>query len=170
MKQNTIHWLITIVLALLVIWQFVESKCCQSEQCEYKEQRGQYTEKEHKEKVELAIFMGRLQLFADKLWWAGQAQNEALVHFYLHEMEEAMEELHEAGLVDNGVNISDLVEPYGLMAIEKMEKVALDSVSFTNGYSELIGSCNDCHKTSNYSFVKITIPEIPVFSNQDMSN
>jgi len=155
---------------MIVIRQFMLSNCYNGSGCETRVEVEEVNERAHKVEIELAIYMGRLQLFADKLWWAGKAQNKELVQFYLHEMEEAMEEVHEAGIVHDGVNISDLVEPYGLLAIERMEKIDLDSASFSNGYSDLVSSCNGCHKASNYSFIKIKIPESPVFSNQDMSN
>ena len=121
------------------------------------------------ETIELAVYMGRLQLFSDKLYWAGKAKNEQLVDFYLHEMEEAMEEIHESNLIDEGVDISAMISSYGLAAIERMEDVELDSASFETGYSQLIQNCNACHAASNYSFVRIIVPTRPAFTNQDMT-
>lgn len=158
MKLQQIHWILTILLLVLVVWLLAGRECCAPD-----------LEEEEQHEVELAVYMGRMQLFADKLWWAGQAQNEELVHFYLHEMEEAMEEVEEAGLVEDGVPLSELMRTYGLLALETMKQVPMDSASFTNGYQDLISSCNGCHVSANHAYIKLTIPAVPAFSGQDFS-
>src|SRR5690349_14889212 len=55
-------------------------------------------EEEHEgeeEHMEVAVYMGRIQAYHQKLWAAGEANNIELAAFYLHEMEEAMEEIAE---------------------------------------------------------------------------
>jgi hypothetical protein len=41
-----------------------------------------------------------------------------------------------------------------------------DPVRFRNAFILLTNTCNDCHKSVNYSFNEVKIPDSPPFSNQ----
>jgi len=70
---------------------------------------------------EVAVYMERIQAFSNKLWSAGKAGNLPLAEFYRHEMKEAMEELAKAGIVDDGVNVSEQMEQHGIRTLDRMK-------------------------------------------------
>ena len=65
------------------------------------------TEMEHEE-LEVAVLMQRFQWNVNKLYFAGMAGNKPLAGFYLHELEESMEELAEHPIEENGQRLDDL--------------------------------------------------------------
>ena len=54
------------------------------------------------EELEVAVLMQRFQWNVNKLYFAGMANNKPLANFYLHELEESMEELAEHPIEENG--------------------------------------------------------------------
>lgn len=122
--------------------------------------------------LELAVYMGRLQLYANKLYFAGINENESLYKFYLHEMEEAMETIADGKVVsDNGIDISANMKAFGEQSLQVLEKKIEEEgfKNFKSHYNNLISSCNSCHKVSQKGMIVITEPKKPVFDNQDYS-
>ena len=72
--------------------------------------------------------MGRIQRYHQKLWLAGEAGNTELAKFYLHEMEEAMEEIAEGHVVEDSVDVSANMRTYGLATVELVEKAGTQGV------------------------------------------
>lgn len=125
-------------------------------------------EEEHDEEEELAVYMNRLQLFTNKLWFAAKNQNWELAAFYLEETEETMEEVAEHDIVEDGIRITEQMKTWGIPAIEPLEK-AIESKELKNfelEYSNLITNCNGCHTATKHSFIKIKTPDAPAFTNQ----
>lgn len=117
--------------------------------------------------IELAISMGRMQLFMNKLYFAGIAGNAELRDFYIHEIEEAMDEIAQADVKEDGVDISQNIEMFGLAQIEVFEKaIAENPEQFTEAYNAFVNACNSCHTASKYPFIIIKEPTNPVFDNQ----
>ncbi|MDQ3102124.1 MAG: hypothetical protein M3R08_12100 [Bacteroidota bacterium] len=125
----------------------------------------------HEEEIEVAIIMGRIQRFHQKFWIAARAQNAPLAQFYLHEMEEAMEEIADAQLHDDGVDISTNMRTYGL-AMNKHLQTILENQGvdqLLTGSGSLVKACNSCHVASGYEMIKIRIPpEDLTIPDQDM--
>lgn len=123
----------------------------------------------HEEEYELAMAMGHLQRFAGKLWFAGSNENWELSAFYAHELEEVMEEVIEHNVIDDGKNISELMEQMALPSLEYMEEIvkAKNSEEFENAYVGLVNACNSCHAVSDHAFIEIIIPETPSITNQN---
>lgn len=122
--------------------------------------------------LEVAVYMGRLQLYANKLYFAGINGNKALYKFYLHEMEEAMETVADGKVVsDNGIDISANMKAFGEQSLQVLEKKIEEEgfANFKTHYTNLISSCNSCHKVSQKGMIVITEPKNPVFDNQDYS-
>jgi hypothetical protein len=121
------------------------------------------------ENVEVAEYMGKLQTYATKLYFSGINNNKALTEFYLHETEEVMEELVDANAMDEGLNISKLMDTYGESLVESIQKQIKNEglVNFNNHYTNLINSCNACHIQSGHEFIKIIQPQNNPFVNQD---
>ncbi len=123
----------------------------------------------HEEEYELAMAMGHLQRFADKLYFAGSAKNWKLSDFYAHELEEVMEEIIEHKIIEDDKDVSDLVERMALPSLADVEAAIdmEDAAGFKSAYSGLVTSCNSCHATMEHEFIRIQVPTSPSFSNQD---
>lgn len=121
------------------------------------------------EHYELAKAMGYLQTYSHKLYLAGENENWELSEFYAHEIEETIEEIGKAKLVDEGYDISALVGTMTNPAVEKVEKAIhdQDAKAFADSYKLLVQSCNACHQTTKHQFVKIEVPKDKKFFNQD---
>lgn len=126
---------------------------------------------EEKEEGEVAEYMGKLQTYVTKLYYAGKNKNNPLVAFYLHETEEVMEKLVDANVVDEGVNVSKLMQTYGETQIESIQKQVKKEglVNFDNHYTNLLNACNACHIQSGHEFIKIIQPQNNPFVNQDFT-
>lgn len=125
-------------------------------------------ESDKDEEVELAVYMNRLQLYTNKLWFASKNQNWELAAFYLEETEETMQEVTELNIVEDGIRINEQMKTWGIPAIEPLEK-AIESKelkSFELEYTNLISNCNGCHTATKHSFIKIKTPDAPAFTNQ----
>ena len=123
------------------------------------------------EDYELAMAMGHLQRFADKLYFAGKAKNWKLSDFYAHELEEVMEEIIDHQIIEDEKNVSDLVERMALPSLVALDEVIdlQDAAGFMDAYTGLVTSCNSCHAMMEHEFIRIKIPTIPSFSNQDFN-
>lgn len=123
------------------------------------------------EEYELAKAMGYLQRYSHKLYLAGNNENWELSEFYAHEIEETIEEIEEAKVVDEGYDISALVGTMTNPAFEKVEKSILDqdAKAFADSYKLLVESCNACHQTTKHQFLKIEIPRERSAFNQNFS-
>lgn len=117
---------------------------------------------------ELATAMGKLQYFVNKLYFSYKNSNKPLADFYLHELEEAFEEIEEANVMDDGIHISDNIKTFGISGINNFERFMEDNPTmFEEHYQGLINACNACHIASKHPFINITVPTIPVSSNQE---
>ncbi len=108
------------------------------------------------EKVELVEYMSKLQYFSHKAGLSIQAENAALAHFYLHEVEEVIELVREVKEYDGhpiGQLASTILEP----AFETLE-MSVDANQFKQAqtdYGEMLKACNQCHTATEHGFIKI---------------
>lgn len=117
--------------------------------------------------VELVALMGRMQVFMNKLYFAGINENTELRDFYIHELEETMEEIENGEVMHEGVNISQNMQMYGTAQLEVFEEALADgSKDFNSAYNGFVNACNSCHTASKYPFIIIKAPTKPVFDNQ----
>lgn len=124
---------------------------------------------EHEHEGILVVGMGRLQVYADKLYFAGKAGNAPLVDFYLHEIEEVMEAIADASIVEDGHDISSYIKQMGLATVEGLEEGGILSNldTFDQGYLTLINACNGCHTVTEHAMIKVQVPERAAFTNQN---
>ncbi len=124
---------------------------------------------EHEHEGILVVGMSRMQGYDDKLYFAGKSGNSALVNFYLHEIEEVMEAIAEAGIVEDGHDISHYIKQMGLTTVEGLEETGIlhDPTGFEQGYLTLVNACNGCHTVTDHAMIKIQTPERAAFSNQN---
>jgi hypothetical protein len=117
--------------------------------------------------VDLVQSMGRMQLYMNKMYFAGINGNSELRDFYVHEIEETMESIEEGHVMHEGVNISQNMKLFGLDQLEVFERaISADTTGFRNAYGQFLLSCNNCHTASKYPFIVIKEPTNPVFDNQ----
>lgn len=121
--------------------------------------------------LEVAVYMGRIQLFMNKLWSSGNAGNLELAQFYRHELEESMEDLVNAGVVDDGVPVSEHMSEYGLKTMTSLDKKwkAEGLADFAADHAMLVNTCNTCHQRCGYGFIKIRSPSSSRFDDQDFT-
>ena len=110
-------------------------------------------------------FMSSIRVHHNKLWFAGQNDNWKLADFEVNEIKETVE----------------AIEKYQTEREESkkigMLKTALDSVDaasqqkdaamFRSSYVLLTTICNGCHRSVNFEFNVVKVPDNPPFSNQD---
>jgi hypothetical protein len=109
-------------------------------------------------------FMSIIQMHHAKLWFAGINENWDLADFEIHEIEESVDAIKKYEPERGESKSIPMIEP------------ALDSVStaiqnkdlsqFKNSFVLLTNTCNNCHKSVNFSFNEVKIPDSPPFSNQ----
>lgn len=133
-------------------------------------QLDSYKVVDHHENEEAVLLgaMERFQRFGTKLWFAGEHENWELASFYVHEIEEVIEELAASNIEEEGHLIRDLVEKLPEPALEVVEEGVhkQDREAFRIGYKQLVNACNACHAATNKPFIQIGIPEKASKANQ----
>lgn len=169
MRSSILYTIVTAttLLAAYSVWQiqsYEKTIATLTERLENQEFGAADGEEHH----ELAEHMGSLQRYMNKLWFAGINENEALAAFYIHEIEENMEEIVEGNIMDDGKDISVLMKSMALPALEQLDEVIdqRDFAAFQNEYLTLVNACNSCHQVTEHAFIRITQPETPAFTNQ----
>lgn len=135
--------------------------------------RPALSESQHAEDSGLPLIyhMSFISRYAEKLYFAGEAENWELTDIYNHEIEEISENIVARGEMHDDINISELIESMLLPQVEQIEEAidAGDREMFLNRYNVMIQTCNQCHAASDYGAVKVTVPDTNPFS-QDFSN
>jgi|GEM_PF-244176 len=123
---------------------------------------------EGEEGIEVAVFMGRIQTYHQKLWAAGEAKNTDLAAFYLHEMEEAMESIADAHVIEDGVDVSAQMRVYGLDMVESFEaRLRKDGIAAMHADGAVLANaCNSCHMACGYPFIKVQVPTSVSYPDQ----
>lgn len=121
--------------------------------------------------LEVAVYMGRIQVFANKLWSAGKANNVPLADFYRHEMKEAMEDLVKAGITDDGVDVSAKMTLYGIRTLDalKAEMMQNGLKDFDGQYATLVNTCNTCHTECGKPFLLVKVPTFTRYDDQEFA-
>lgn len=125
-----------------------------------------YDDHDDDESVNLIMLMGQLQLFMNKLYFSGINNNEPLTEFYVHEIEEVMEDIAEGNVTHEDIDISAKMESFGLAQLEVFERAIESGNDFKDAYNGLVASCNACHQASKYPFIIIKEPTNMIFDNQ----
>ncbi len=109
--------------------------------------------------------MGSVQYHHAKLWFAGQNQNWKLASFEIHELEETLEDITNYQTERAESKFIGMITP------------DIDSISnaiqqknltlFTNNYSKLTNTCNNCHRLNKHEYIIIKTPNNPPYSNQN---
>ena len=104
----------------------------------------------------LVAWMGRLQYYAHKLGLAVSAQNRDLQGYYVHEVEEVIEQLEDIDESD-GIEVAKLVKANLVPAFETLEGAVEigDQARVDVAYEGLLAACNTCHKAANRPYIRI---------------
>ena len=105
--------------------------------------------------AELASWMSQMQVYLHKLDLSVQAENEKLISFYLHELEELSEEIVAEVDSYDGFPVGELTESLLIPQIEAMEK-ANEMGDTMMSLSSLIDTCNACHEATDHGYIRIT--------------
>lgn len=123
--------------------------------------------KETMYKPGLGDFMGSIQHHHNKLWFAGLNENWELASFEIHELEELFEDIMEIYPDRKETQVLSMIEP----PLETVEAAIEEqnTEKFKAEFTILTNTCNSCHVTTGFDFIKIKIPDLPAFSNQDFT-
>ncbi len=110
-------------------------------------------------------FMSSIQAHHSKLWFAGQNQNWRLADFEIHEIQEALDNIRKYETVRKESQEIPLIFPALDSVNQSIQKK--DPLLFKSSYTLLTKTCNQCHKTVDFAFNVVRIPDVQPFSNQD---
>ncbi|MCS7020120.1 MAG: hypothetical protein RMJ87_13985 [Cytophagales bacterium] len=113
--------------------------------------------------------MVQVQVYHAKLYFAGAAQNWKLADYYVHELEEALEDVEQLHPEHEGVKVAELVKAMALPEVENVAKAVeqQDAVAFSAAFEKLTHSCNQCHQAAGKAIIRIKIPQNAGLPNQD---
>lgn len=117
---------------------------------------GSHDTHEVEDDVELATIMGEMQRHSMKLGYAINAQNQRLAEFYLHEVEETLEEI-KAVREHDGLPIGHIAGVIVNPALPPLDNAieAGDWTAANKAYQGLIEACNNCHTATQHEFIVI---------------
>lgn len=126
-------------------------------------------EEAEEEEAEIAVPMGRMQRYADKLYFSGKAENWKLAEFYLEEIDEQAEEVEEANAFEDEVSLSSLIESMLEPQIDSLSESVKnqDKAEFIKRYGILIETCNACHAAAHHEYISIKVPAASSITNQN---
>jgi hypothetical protein len=106
--------------------------------------------------LDLVTWMGRLQYYTHKLGLSIDAGNQALIGYYIHEVEEVIEEIEKVDDYD-GVAVGKLTKKVLVPAFETLEEAfeSGDQSRLDGDYNRLITACNQCHESSNRFYLVV---------------
>lgn len=110
-------------------------------------------------------FMSSVQAHHAKLWFAGENRNWKLADFEIHEMMEAIDAIQKYETEREESKMITMINP----ALDSVNSAVdrHDPVLFRNAYAFLTNTCNNCHRTTNFEFNVVKIPDSSSFRNQD---
>ena len=116
--------------------------------------------------------MHQFQRYADKLYFSGKARNWELANWYRWKLEAAAIPVIE-GRVEpyryEDYHAQPLMKAMLIPAVRSIEN-AINNKSDTElqkAYAALVQTCNGCHVATKHAFVKIAVPTVPIYTNQD---
>ncbi|GAB3386885.1 hypothetical protein GCM10027514_28130 [Azotobacter armeniacus] len=120
----------------------------------------------------LADVMADYQRYADKLYFAGQAQNWELADWYLWKLTKASWVVADGDVVEyrsvKEYDVAELTKRMLKPAIQRVDTAIAgkDAQAFQSAYATLVSTCNACHHASEHGFVQIVQPDEPTHKNQ----
>ena len=109
-------------------------------------------------------FMSGIQVHHAKLWFAGINNNWDLADFEIHEIKESLDGLRNFQPERKETKFLSQLDP----SIDSISKAIAkkNANNFKTSFVFLTAACNNCHKSVDYPFNDVKIPDTPPFSNQ----
>jgi hypothetical protein len=104
-----------------------------------------------------------------KLWAAGQQHNWALAAFQLRELRNAFDRI--AATIPKYTNID--LGPTFINIMDSQVRAVNGAISgqnpaqFMTAFGDLTAACNSCHEALNLGILRIKVPEVTGYPNQD---
>jgi len=110
-------------------------------------------------------FMSGIQLHHIKLWFAAQQHNWKLADFEIHEIMEAIDGIQKYETDRKETQKISMI----LAPIDSVNNAIKneDEAMFKRSYTLLTNTCNNCHRSNEFEFNVVKIPEGNPFGNQD---
>ena len=116
--------------------------------------------------AELAGYMADLQHHTHKLNLSIEAENGELAAFYLHEVEEVVEQVEQLFPHYEGVAVTALVKSLLRPRLAPLQ-AALDGSHWDearSGLADLVAGCNGCHAAAEHGFIRVEITDANPFN------
>ena len=111
----------------------------------------------------LGVTMSRVQDLAADLWFALDAGNLPLANYFVHELEEAFEDVQEHHVTHNEVALAPhlkVVLGEG-GAIESLEAARKRGEGVPEAYDALTKACSSCHAATGHPYLKVGRSKVP---------
>jgi hypothetical protein len=110
-------------------------------------------------------FMTSIQAHHSKLWFAGKDENWKLADFEIHEIMESIEDIKKYQAERKETRTIGMIDPALNSVSDAIQKK--DLVLFRSSFTSLTNTCNNCHRSNDFEFNIVKIPETQPFSNQE---
>ncbi len=113
----------------------------------------------------LGEYMLSVQMHHNKLWYAGKHANWELASFELGEIGEQLTHARQVNTDRPEIKSLPMLDPFldSLAMVVKNK----DSLGFRHHFTGLTNACNSCHKSVHFDFIRVKVPEQPMFTNQE---
>ena len=112
----------------------------------------------------LGEYMLSVQMHHNKLWYAGNSADWELAGFEIGEIKEQLEHARLVCTDRPEIKTLPMIDPF-VSGLEKSVKQK-DTAAFKRTFIELTANCNACHKSVHFDFIRIKVPDQPMFTNQ----
>jgi len=119
--------------------------------------------------------MADYQRYADKIHFAGTAENWELAGWYLWKLRKASWVVADGSVTEyrsvKKYDIAALTQTMLWPVLNHLDSAveAKDPAAFQKAYETLVNTCNACHHATQHGFVKIVEPDTPTHRNQQYS-
>lgn len=121
----------------------------------------------------LALHMGHLQRYSQKLGLAVAAKNKPLATYYAKTLKEASASMKAAVPTKDGIAVARFTEMMLESQFKRLDKdlAGDDWAAISKRYGSLLQGCNGCHSATKHPFIDITPPskEALVVFNQSFA-
>ena len=116
----------------------------------------------------LSWIMLSIQSHHEKLYYASEHQNWELSTYLTHELHESFKTVSDFHSNHDKIDLSNLVESMIIPVIEELEVSShnRNNDEFTYNLYKLTNTCNDCHKTTGHSYIKVKAPKVGDYLSQ----
>jgi hypothetical protein len=109
-------------------------------------------------------FMTNIQIHHAKLWFAGINENWNLADFEIGEIKESLEAITKYETDRKESRLISMIYPVVDSINNSIQSKNL--ALFKKNYLVLTNTCNNCHKSVNFNFNVVKVPDNPPFTNQ----